>query len=192
MSVDPNSIDISPDPPCSNIDEFETATSRQFAYFLRNARNIRLITEIARKLKRKEDWGLDKEFIGYNVNFRKWPDELPSELKIDLPADGSAPRLRSHFLGNMHSHYHLGIVMLRRAQLTASEKFAGDETWKQHMSTCYRSAKILCRLQEAILAQHDLVGLLAMQRGINFTIYAILTCVMIHLVSMISAGRLHS
>jgi hypothetical protein len=182
MSVDPKSVDISPSPPYSDLDEFETSISRQFAYFLRNARNIRLITEVARKLKRKEDWGLDKELIKYNLHFRQWPDELPTDLRIDLPKDESAPRLKSHFIGNMHSHYHLGIVMLRRAQLTASEKFAGDETWKQHMSTCYRSAKILCRLQEGILAQYDLAGLLVMQRGINFTIYAILTCVMIHLV----------
>lgn len=182
MSVDPKSVDISPDPPGSDIDDFETLTSRQYAYFLRNARNIRLITEVARKLKRKEDWGLDKDLIAYNVAFRKWPDELPPDFKVDLPIDGSVPRLKSHFIGNMHSHYHIGVVMLRRAQLTASEKFANDEAWKQHMSACYRSAKILCRLQEAILAQYDLAGLLVMQRGINFTIYAILTCVMIHLV----------
>jgi hypothetical protein len=182
MSVDPNSVDISPDPPNANLNDFERSTSRQYAFFLRNARNIRLITELARKLKRKEDWAMDKEFISYNVAFRKWPDELPHDLRVNLPADGTAPMLQSHFIGNMHSHYHLGVVMLRRAQLTASEKFADDEAWRQHMSTCYRSAKILCRLQEAILTQHDMSGLLAMQRGINFTIYAILTCVMIHLV----------
>ena len=45
------------------------------------------------------------------------------------------------------------------------------------------TAKILCRLQEAILGAFGLTGLLCMQRGINFTIYAILTCTMIHLVS---------
>lgn len=182
MSVDPQSVDISPDPPCSDLDDFETSMSRQYAYFLRNARNIRLITEVARKLKRKEDWGLDKDLIAYNVAFQKWPEELPPDCRVDMPADGSVPILKSHFIGNMHSHYHLGVVMLRRAQLTASEKFASDEAWKSHMSACYRSAKILCRLQEAILAQYDLAGLLVMQRGINFTIYAILTCVMIHLV----------
>lgn len=183
MSVDPNSVDISPNPPNSDMDDFERSISRQFAYFLRNARNIRLITEVARKLKRKEDWGLDKELISYNVAFHRWPSELPKDLQVVMPPGGSKPKLSSHFIGNMHSHYHLGIVMLRRAQLTASEKFADDDTWKQHMSVCYNSAKVLCRLQEAILAKDDLGGLLVMQRGINFTIYAILTCVMIHLVS---------
>jgi hypothetical protein len=183
MSVDPNSVDVSPNPPASDMNDFEASISRQFAYFLRNARNIRLITEVARKLKRKEDWGLDKELISYNVAFHKWPSELPKDLQVVMPPDGSKPKLSSHFVGNMHSHYHLGIVMLRRAQLTASEKFADDDTWKQHMATCYNSAKALCRIQEAILSKYDLVGLLVMQRGINFTIYAILTCVMIHLVS---------
>lgn len=184
MSVDPNSVDISPNPPSSDINDFETHISRQYAYFLRNARNIRLITEVARRLKRKEDWGLDKELIAYNVAFHKWPSELPKDLSISMPTDGSPLKLSSHFIGNMHSHYHLGIVMLRRAQLTASEKFANDETWKQNMRACYTSAKTLCRLQEAILEKYDLAGLLVMQRGINFTIYAILTCVMIHLVSL--------
>lgn len=182
MSVDPNTVDISPNPPCSDIDDFEKSVSRQFTYFLRNARNIRLITEVARRLKRKEDWGLDKELVKYNVAFHQWPNDLPKDLQVPMPSDGSKPKLASHFIGNMHSHYHLGIVMLRRAQLTASEKFADDETWKQHMAACYRSAKALCLLQEAILAKYDQKGLLVMQRGINFTIYAILTCVMIHLV----------
>ena len=91
--------------------------------------------------------------------------------------------------------------MLQRPQLMASKSFAADSAWKQHMTSCYTSAKVLCRLQEAIHAQFGLPGLLCMQRGINFTIYAVLTCVMLHLVCMlfpsikmlilISAGRHH-
>jgi hypothetical protein len=180
---------VSTSPPHSDIDSFEQSISRQYAYFLRNARNIRLITQIARKLKRKDDWAMDKEFLSYNHAFQTWPQDLPDDLRIPLPADGSVPKLTSHFIGNMHSHYHLGIVMMRRAQLTASEKFANDTTWKEHMRTCYRSAKILCRIQEALLAQYDMSGLLVMQRGINFTIYAILTCVMIHLASVSTSWR---
>lgn len=73
--------------------------------------------------------------------------------------------------------------MLHRAQLVASQSFATDSTWRHHMILCHNSAKILCRLQEAILETFGLTGLLCMQRGINFTIYAILTCTLIHLVS---------
>lgn len=54
------------------------------------------------------------------------------------------------------------------------------------MTICYQSAKVLCRLQEALLAQFDMTGLLCMQRGINFTIYAILTCIMLHLIALSS------
>ena len=85
----------------------------------------------------------------------------------------------------MHCHYHLCMVMLRRPQLTASQTFT-DDAWKEHMRVCYRSAKYMCRIQEAILVHYDLTGLLCMQRGINFTIYAILTCVMVHLIAICS------
>ena len=183
MGVEPHSVNISPHPPNSDIDAFEKSISRQFVFFLRNARNIRFITDVARKASKKKDGALAKELMAYNVAFHRWPEDLPEDLDIVMPTDGSLPVLSSHFIANMHSHYHLGIVMLRRPQLTASDKFAEDPAWRDHMSVCYKSAKILCRLQEAVLAQYGLTGLICMQRGISFTIYAVLTCVMIHLVS---------
>jgi hypothetical protein len=166
------------------VDEFERATSRQFAYFVRNVRNIRLITDVAIKLKKKKDWGLDQAFVAHNAAFKKWPDELPKDLQVVLPQNGAPPTLPSHFVGNMHSHYHLALLLLHRPQLKAS----GPESpqWRHHMNVCYDSAKVLCRLQEAMLAQFELTGLLCMQRGINFTIYAILTCIMLHLVAISS------
>lgn len=186
LGVDPNSVDISTSPPCSDVDGFEKSISRQFAYFVRNVRNIRLITDVSHKLKKKKDWGLDQEFVAYNAAFKKWPDDLPKDLQVVLPPNGSMPTLSSHFLGNLHSHYHLAIVMLHRPQLKASESFGADSQWRHHMSVCYQSAKVLCRLQEGILAKFDLAGLLCMQRGINFTIYAILTCIMLHLIALSS------
>jgi hypothetical protein len=183
FGVDPDTVDIRPDPPCCDFDDYEVSLSRRFAYFVRNARNIRLITDAAHRVKKKKDWGLDSQIVAYNAAFSKWPDELPSDLQLSMPVDGSPPWLPTHFIGNMHSHYHLGVVMLHRAQLVASQSFATDSAWRHHMSLCYNSAKILCRLQEAILDAFGLPGLLCMQRGINFTIYAILTCTMIHLVS---------
>ena len=183
MGVDPKTVDISPSPPGSEIDEYEKGLSRRFAYFVRNARNIRLITDMSQKLKRKENWGLDKEFVAYNISFGKWPSELPPDLQVPLPADGSPPQLTSHFVGNMHTHYQLGVLMLHRPQLVASKSFANDNHWRQQMSQCYNAAKVLCRLQEGILDQYGPTGLLCMVRGINFTVYAILTCTMVHLVS---------
>jgi len=192
LGVDPNSVDVSTNPPCSDIDEFEKGISRQFAYFVRNTRNIRLITDVSHKLKKRKDWGLDQEFVSYNAAFNEWPNDLPSDLQVQMPPNGAMPELASHFIGNMHSHYHLGIVMLRRPQLSASQSFATDSAWKHHMTACYNSAKVLCRLQEAILANFDLTGLQCMQRGINFTIYAILTCVMLHMVRKCSGCQIES
>ncbi|KAI1622697.1 hypothetical protein EDD37DRAFT_485345 [Exophiala viscosa] len=186
LGVDSTSVDISPSPPCSDVDDFERSISRQFAYFVLNVRNIRLITEVSIKLKRKKDWGLDQEFVKHNAAFKNWPDELPRDLKVVLPQKGAIPILPSHFVGNMHAHYQLAIVMLHRPQLKASESFGADSQWRHHMTICYQSAKVLCRLQEAVLAQYDLTGLLCMQRGINFTIYAILTCIMLHLIALSS------
>ena len=183
MGVDPKTVDFSPNPPGSDIDEYEKAVSRRFAYFVRNARNIRLVIDASHKLKRKENWGLEKEFVANNVAFVKWPSELPADLQIPMPADGSPPQLSSHFVGNMHTHYQLGIVMFHRPQLVAAKSFANNSQWRQEMSLCYTAAKTLCRLQEAILQKYGPTGLLCMIRGINFTVYAVITCTMIHLVS---------
>lgn len=53
------------------------------------------------------------------------------------------------------------------------------------MEVCYESSKKICRLQEAIFHTFGLSGLLCMQRGINFVIYTVLTCTMIHLVRLL-------
>ena len=182
--VDIDTVDTSDTPPNSNIDEHETKISREFAYWMRNVRNIRGVTETYHKLKRKnKDWANDPKFVAYNVDFRKWPNEVPDDLKIPIPSDGTLPAISSHFLANMHCHFQLGIVMLYKPQLTASKDFTHDEKWKGIMALCYRAAKHVCMLQEAALQKFDILGLSCMQRGLSFPIYAILSCVMVHLVS---------
>lgn len=42
LGVDPNTVETSTNPPGSDLDDYEKALSRQFAFFVRNARNIRL------------------------------------------------------------------------------------------------------------------------------------------------------
>lgn len=182
--VDIDTVDISPSPPNSDVDEFEKQVSRQFAYWVRNVRNIRGLTETYHKLKRKnKDWATDPTFVAYNDDFKKWPADVPEDLAIPLSLNGPLPKLPSHYLANMHCHYQLGIVMLYKPQLTASKDFANDEKWKHIMSVCYQSAKKVCIYQEATLEQFDVLGLSCVQRGLSFPIYAVLTCVMVHLVS---------
>ncbi|KAK5948083.1 hypothetical protein OHC33_010925 [Knufia fluminis] len=185
--VDIDTIDISPSPPNSDIDDYEKTISRQFAYWVRNVRNIRGMTETYHKLKRKKkEWASDPIFVAYNENFRKWPAELPEDLRVSIPVDGTLPKLPSHYLANVHCHYQLGIVMLYKPQLNASKDFMNDEKWKHIMSLCYTSAKQVCIYQEAILDKYEILGLACMQRGLSFPIYAILSCVMIHLVAITS------
>ncbi|KAJ6013265.1 hypothetical protein N7540_007856 [Penicillium herquei] len=184
--VDLETVDMRPTLDIRGLDVYETDRSRQYAYFVRNAHHIRIITDVYHKVKKQKDWGADPRFTQKNPLFADWLQSLPPDLQVNYPPDGSAPWLPSHFVGNMHSHCHLAIILLHRPQIQASQSFTAGGDWKIHFSLCYSSAKSLCRLQEALLEKYDLSGLLYMQRGINFAIYCILTCTMLHLVAITS------
>lgn len=181
--VDPETVDMRPQLDTVDVDQFETDRSRQFSYFVKNAYHIRIYTELYHKIKKQKDWATQPRFTQNNPVFSDWYRSLPQDLQVAYPEDGSPPWLPSHFVGNMHTHYHLAIIMVHRPQLLASKFGAADGGWRKHMQLCYSSAKCLCRLQEAIISRFTLQGLRFMQRGINFTVYAILTCTMLHLVS---------
>ncbi|QGA19958.1 hypothetical protein EYB26_007656 [Talaromyces marneffei] len=184
--VDPETVDMRPQLDTVDVDQFETDRSRQFSYFVKNAYHIRIYTELYHKMKKQKDWASNPRFTQNNPVFSDWYRGLPQDLQVTYPEDGSPPWLPSHFVGNMHTHYHLAIMMVHRPQLLASKFSATDGNWRTHMQLCYSSAKCLCRLQEAIISRFTLQGLRFMQRGINFTVYAILTCTMLHLVAITS------
>lgn len=161
----------------------EWHTTRNFNYFTRVVKNVRRMNDIYGRIKKKEKWGLDPELTNLNPEFDTWLTELPDDLQITFPDDTVPPWLSSHQIGNMHSYYYLSIIMLHRPQLSFLDPSQPGGQWKYHMATCYDSAKKLCRIQEAIINLFEMRGLLCMQRGVNFTIYAILTCVVLHLVS---------
>lgn len=186
FGVAPDTVDLRPNPPNSNINTYEAELTRQFSYWASNVINIRNMIETKIKLRRQKDWYANPKWMTNNEGFRTWPEELPEDLRLQFPPDGSAPFIPSHFIGNMHSHYQLGIIMVQRPQLLASKTFGADVQWRQIFSTCYTAAKLLCRLQEGILARYGISGLLVMQRGVNFTIYGVLTCTMLHLVAITS------
>ncbi|KAL2361224.1 hypothetical protein RJZ56_005876 [Blastomyces dermatitidis] len=186
FGVDPDSVEYGTSLNIPNLDAFEIERSRLFAYFIRNVRSIRLITDSYHKLKRQPDWGADPRFIENNTLIPDWLANLPPDLQVTYPPDGSPPWLPSHLVGNMHSHFHLSTIILHRPQLLASKSFAAGGKWRTHMLLCYNSAKKLCRLQEAIIRSFGLNGLFYMQRGISFTVYGILTCTMLHLIAITS------
>jgi hypothetical protein len=178
-----DTLDLSIPHPVPGADESEYHTTRNFTYFTKLVRNVRRMNNIYARIKKKKEWGIDPDFVQLNPSFEAWMSDLPNDLQITFPPDGSLPWLPSHFIGNLHSYYYLGIIMLHRPQLTFMEPTGVDGGWKHHMMICYSSAKLLCRLQESILQSFGMPGLLCMQRGINYSIYCILTCTVLHLVS---------
>lgn len=181
MAVDVDSLDLSiPRAPRNNDSEHQV--TRNFNYFTRVIKNVRRMNDLYGKIKKKKDWGMDPEFVQLNPAFESWMRDLPTDMQISFPPDTSPPWLPSHFIGNLHSYYYLSIIMLHRPQLQFLDPGTGDGLWKAQFVQCYDAAKRLCRIQEAMLQSFGLPGLLCMQRGVNFTIYAILTCIVLHLV----------
>ncbi|KAF2088112.1 hypothetical protein K490DRAFT_40420 [Saccharata proteae CBS 121410] len=186
FGVKEDTIDLNVPRALPGQDDVELQLSRQFTYHLRIVHNVQRTTILHGVLrKRRKDWAIDPQWVSHNQNYAAWLRELPRDLQIAFPEDGSAPWIPSHYIANMHCYHHLGIIMHHRPQLHyLYENY--DPTWKQHMLLCYSAAKSMCRLQEAILQNYSLPGLLCMQRGMSFTIYSVLTCTMLHLVAITS------
>lgn len=183
MGVDINTVDVEIQRPMPGIDKSDYQVSRQFTYLVRKIRNVRIMHDLKGKVKAapQQEWVSDPKFVNLNDVLDKWLADLPRDLQVTFPDDDTPPWLPSHFVGNMHSYYHLTVIMLHRPQLMNAASYA-DGSWKRHMAVCYASSKAMCRLQEGILETFGISGLLCMQRGINFVIYAVLTCTMVHLV----------
>ncbi|KAL8417818.1 hypothetical protein RB594_001446 [Gaeumannomyces avenae] len=188
LSVKENTVDLSVPRLVAGIDESEYHVSRNLAYLTRVVANVARMNRTYARVRRKNprEWGLDTEFVRLTPLLHAWLNELPSDLAVNFPPDGSSPWLASPFIGNLHSYHYLSVIMLHRPQLQCLDPTTGDGQWKHHMLVCHNSAKFLCRLEEAVLRSFGLGGLQCMQRGINFTIYAILTCIVLHLVAVTS------
>lgn len=183
MGIDPETVDLNVQRPMPGIDSSDYQVSRQFTYLLRKIYNVRRMHDLKGKAKQTptRNWVNDPKFVNIGSTLAKWLEDLPRDLQVTFSDDETPPWLASHFVGNMHCYFHLTRVMLHRPQLMHSSSYA-DGSWKRHMAVCYDSSKKMCRLQEALLQSFGIDGLLCMQRGINFVIYAVLTCTMVHLV----------
>lgn len=183
MGVPTESIDFDPPQPVPGYDETELQIARQWTFAARVVRNIRLTMMLYAKLRKtKKDWALDPEFAKHDLDFPRWPRELPRDLQLILPPDGSAPYIPNSFVANMHCYHYLSVIMHHRPQIHSLEEAPDGGGWKQHMLVCHDAAKKMCRIQESILQNYGLAGLICMQRGMSFTIYCVLTSTMIHLV----------
>lgn len=187
MEVDPGSVDLNIiQGPLPGIDHSDYQVSKHYTHFARMALSVRCLNNIYDKVKKHENWGADPQFKKLNPKVTQWLHDLPRDLQVTFPDDETPPWLPNHFVGNLHSYHHLVVIMLHRPQLMSSSSFAANGSWKDHMALSYASAKAMCRLQESIFRSFGLSGLLCMMRGINFVIYAVLTCTMIHLVSSVN------
>ncbi|KAI9834784.1 MAG: hypothetical protein M1819_002870 [Sarea resinae] len=185
MGVDPETVDLTIHP-SPTLDESDFQISRQYTYFVSCVANIRRMNDVYGRVRKKPDWGSDPEFLQLNPRFTAWMHDLPQDLQVMFPPDSSPPWIPSHFIGNLNAYYNLSIIMLHRPQLAFHDSTGVSSTWRENMLQCYTAAKNMCRLQEAILQNFGLAGLLCMQRGINTAIYAVLTCTMLHLVAITS------
>lgn len=163
-------------------DEHEYHTSRNFVYLARVVRNVRKLGSTYMKIRKKKEWGIDPEMQQLNDGFANFLKELPADLAVNFPPDGSPPWIPSAYVGNVHSYFHLTLILFHRPQLSFFNPGTNPQQWKHHMLICYESAKALCRLQEAVINMSGLEGLQAMQRGYSFTVYAGLSCIILHLV----------
>ena len=183
MGIDPETVDLVVMRPEPGFDTSDYLISRQFTWFVKQVFFVRKLHDLKGKAKGAPTsaWVQNPEFINTSASLFGWLKRLQRDLQVDFPPDDEAPYLTSHFIGNMHCYFHLTTIMLHRPLLMHASNYA-DGSLKRHMSACYDSSKKMCKLQEAVLKTFGINGLLCMQRGINFVIYSVLTCTMIHLV----------
>lgn len=184
FSVDIDTVAYDFPLPTSDVDSFEHLTSRRSTILAQAVRNIKQSNDLWHTMRKyKKDWALDPSFVQHNEDLPMWAKTLPSDFQLQYPEDGSAPWLGGdHFMAYVHVYHHLTVIMHHRPQLQALLQ-KGDAGWRGQLDICLSSASQMCRIQEALHRDFGFHGLQFMIRGVNFTIYCVLTCMMLHLVS---------
>lgn len=185
FAVEPETVQADLPLPSPDVDAYEHQASRRSCFLAQAVKNIKLsnsLWQTNRKLKK--DWALDPTFVRHNEDLPNWLTNLPADFQIHHPEDGSPPWLGGdHFVAGLHTYHHLVVIMHHRPQMQALlEK--RDPAFKTQLDICLSSAMQMCRIQEALYRDFGFHGLHFMLRGVNFTIYCVLTCTMLHLVSI--------
>ncbi|KAK4897309.1 hypothetical protein LTR27_004829 [Elasticomyces elasticus] len=187
FAVDSDTVDLDIPDATPNADPFEVETSRRIVYMDLAVKNIKVSNALWQKMRRvRKDWALDPAFVRHNSDIVTWLNQLPADLQLHYPEDGGAPWLNNdHFVAYMHCYHHLVVIMHHRPQMQQLLE-RRNQDFKGHLDTCLRSAALMCRVQEALIRDFGLHGLHFMQRGIGYTIYCVLTCMMLHLAAITS------
>ena len=170
--------------PAPDVDAFDFQCTRRHTLMAQAGHAIKVTNMKMQIGKRKKSatWALDPEVGQHDKDLDAFFENLPADLQIQYPEDGSAPWLGGdHYLADVHAYFHLVVVMHHRPQLQTKLEMKLPD-WRRHLDICVDSAIKMCRLQEALLRDFGLHGLHFMLRGINFTVYCVLTCTMLHLV----------
>nr|POF07874.1 cutinase transcription factor 1 alpha [Quercus suber] len=187
FAVELETVEASVPAPSPELDAFDHYTSRRFTYMAQTFRNVKVSNNLWQKTRRvRDDWALDPAFARQNERLQAWLKGLPRDFQLHYPDDGGPPFLgNDHFVAYVHIYHHLVVIMTHRPQLhTLLEK--RDQGFAKHLDVLLDSAMQMCRLQEALIRDFGMHGLQFMLRGINFTIYCVLTCTMLHLAAITS------
>jgi hypothetical protein len=181
-NIDTDTVDFGFPLVSSGIDEVEMKSLRVYIYYLRVVRIIRESGRLhARSIRKSKYWALEPEYVQHNISYASWLEDLPSDLQIPLINDSSVPWIPSHHLANIHAYYYTCVIMHHRPQFLFLSELH-DLRWKKYLKLCCTAAKSMCSLQEAILRDFGINGLMFFPRGIGFTVYAILTSTVVLLV----------
>ncbi|KAF3919786.1 hypothetical protein ABW20_dc0108948 [Dactylellina cionopaga] len=185
MASDPTTIDIPESSSVYDMSEKELTVHMNFSYFVDLLKLIRRINDVFARLKKSSNWAGDPEFLACGPSFDNWLYTLPRHLQIDVPVDPNMPMepVLSHYAGNLLVYGYLARIMFHRPALAFARNFTATGQWRMHLRASYDSSRKACRLTEAVMDQYGIRGLQCMLRGINFTIYAMLTCTMVNLVA---------
>ncbi|KAF3113990.1 hypothetical protein TWF569_010299 [Orbilia oligospora] len=186
MASDPSTIDIPASSSVLDMSEKELTVHMNFSYFFELLKLIRRINDVFARLKATgANWAGDPEFLSCGPSFDNWLYTLPPHLQIDVPTDPNMPMepVLTHYAGNLLIYGYLARIMFHRPALAFARNFTATGQWRMHLRACYDSSRKACRLTEAVMDQYGIRGLQCMLRGINFTIYAMLTCTMVNLVA---------
>jgi hypothetical protein len=181
--VQVETVDLSEPKPMAGIDEQERRVSHQFLHMLRLGHKIRITLVVYKSLRgHGPSYAMERDYVDLDNSYPEWFHKLPPDMQITIPKDPFEPWVAGPFLGNLHVYYHLSLVMHHRPQIHYLMASGGD-SWKHYMLICLNAAKNICRIHESMFQTLGTAGLSSMLRGMSFTIYAILTCTMLHLVS---------
>lgn len=188
MQIDPDTVDLTIPGRMPDLDDQEVRVYRNFVYFVYLLKTLRHMSEIYQKVKKGKNWQSDPELLALAPRLQRWEDELPPDMKYPGAVDMGiqCPPPTSHFSGNVQCYYHLARILLHRPVLTSPKGLPLDNSrsmWKTHMEICSVSAKAITRIIETIIQSFGIRGLQCMIRGVNFTIYCLLSSTLINLVT---------